>query len=130
VGPDPEDAFTIDLLAASLRADAADARLFLEVLATKLEEALPGIVEVRRQKGLLRRSHPVQALFVQLGDRRFELHHHPHSVQARIARQARGITLRTDEAPLDAWIDALSQALDERARTSAETRAALERLIR
>jgi hypothetical protein len=119
----------MDLLAASIRADAADTRLFVEVLATKLEEALPGIVEVRRQKGLLRRSHPVQALFVQLGDRRFELHHHPHTVQARIALQARGITLKTEDTPLDAWIDALSRALDERARTSAETRAALERLI-
>ena len=126
---DPEDAFTFDLLAAAIRADAADMGLFLEVLATKLQGALPGAVEVRRKGGLFRRDHPVEALIVSLGDRRFELHHEAHLVRARIAVVARGITLRTDETPLDAWIDALSKALAERANASAEARAALARML-
>jgi hypothetical protein len=127
---DRDDAFTLELLAASIRADAADTGLFLELLASKLRGALPGDVEVSREGGLFRRSHPVRALIVRLGDRRFELHRHGHTVQARIALEARGITLRTDDAALDAWIEELSAALAERARASAATRAALARMLR
>ena len=96
------DTFTFDVLAASIRADAADTSLFLELLASKLEGALPADVEVQREGGLFRRSRPVRALIVRVGDRRFELHRHGHTVRARIAQEARGITLRTDDAALDA----------------------------
>jgi hypothetical protein len=90
VAEGPSDALSFDLLAASMRADAADLHTFLEVLAAKLESALPGRVTVRRRAGLL---------------------------------------LRTQEQPVDAWIEALSRDLAEHARASAEARAALERLI-
>ena len=46
----------LDLLAASLRADAGDVDAFVEALAVKLEAALPGQVEVERRGGLLRRA--------------------------------------------------------------------------
>ena len=41
----------LDLLAASLRADAGDLDAFVEALAAKLEAALPGQVEVERRGG-------------------------------------------------------------------------------
>ena len=44
----------IDLVTASLRADASDLRAFVEALAVKLEEAVPGAVSVdRRREGML-----------------------------------------------------------------------------
>ena len=124
-----DDAFTFDLLAASIRADAADVRTFLEVLATKLEDALPGQVTVHRAGGLLRRRRPVQALAISLGSRRYEMRQRGDAVGAQVAHRARGITLRTEEWPVDAWIEALSRDLAEHARASAEARAALARLI-
>jgi hypothetical protein len=129
VGQDPGDAFTFDVLAASIRADAADLGIFMEVLGSKLEGALPGEVEIKRQGGLFRRNRAVEALSVKLGDRRFDLRHEPPMVRAQIARSARGITLRTDEVSLDAWIAELSKALEERASASAEARAALTRML-
>ena len=47
-------ASNFDLLAASLRADAADLKTFMEVLATKLSDALPNMVRVEREGGLFR----------------------------------------------------------------------------
>src|SRR3954463_13883061 len=46
------DAPDLDLLAASLRADATDTAAFLEALAARLEGALPGQVEGQRKGGL------------------------------------------------------------------------------
>jgi hypothetical protein len=129
VGEGTDDRLTFDLLAASIRADAADVGLFLDVLATKFESALPGMVEVRREGGLFRRRHPVQSLAVGLGDHRYELQRHGHHLRASVALRARGITLRTDEKPLDAWIDALSRDLADYARVSTDARAALSRLL-
>jgi hypothetical protein len=129
VGEGPDDRLTFDLLAASIRADAADLGLFLDVLAGKLEAALPGMVEVRRDGGLFRRSHPVKALSVSVGEHRYDLHRHGHLLHASVALRARGITLRTDEKPLDEWIDDLSRDLADHAQASSDARAAMIRLI-
>jgi hypothetical protein len=129
VGEGTDDRLTFDLLAASIRADAADLGLFLDVVATKFESALPGVVEVRREGGLFRRRHPVQSLVVSLGDHRYELRRHGHRLRATIALRAHGVTLRTDERPLDMWIDLLSRELADHAGASSDARAALIRLI-
>jgi len=129
VGEGLDDPLTFDLLAASIRADAADLGLFLDILATKLEGALPDMVDVRREGGLFRRSRPVQSLTVGIGDHRYELHRHGHRLHASVALRARGITLRTDEKPLDEWIDVLSRDLADHARASSDARAALSRLL-
>ena len=47
---DAEPGLDIDLIAASLRADASDLGAFVEALATKLEEAVPGSVVVERRR--------------------------------------------------------------------------------
>ena len=44
--PDPQEPLDIDLLAASLRADGSEIGSFVEVIAVKLEEAVPGLVKV------------------------------------------------------------------------------------
>jgi hypothetical protein len=130
VGEGPDDRLTFDLLAASIRADAADLGLFLDVLAGRLEGALPAdLVEVRRERGPFRRRHPVRSLAVTLGGRRYELHRQGHRLRASVALRAHGITLRTDEAPIDEWIDLLSRDLAGHAQASADARDALSRLI-
>jgi hypothetical protein len=51
---DADTEMDIDLLAASLRADASDLGAFVEALAVKLEEAVPGAVRVERRRNGLR----------------------------------------------------------------------------
>jgi hypothetical protein len=120
-GPD------FDLLAASLRADASDLKAFVEALAAKLEGSFPDRVDVER--GGLFGGKRVRRLSVDLGDDRYELEHDDGRVSCRRRNVVRGIALKNEELPLDAWIDDLSRCLVEEAGRSERGRVALERLL-
>jgi hypothetical protein len=119
----------LDLLAASLRADAGDVDAFVEALAVKLEAALPGQVEVERRGGLLGGRKRVRRIEVTLGDQRSELEAERGRVTCRRRSVVRGIALKTQELDLDAWIAALSQDVIEEAERSERGRQALARLL-
>ena len=118
---------SFDLLAASLRADTQDLRSFVEALAAKLTGAFPDRVRVDR--GGLLGNKRVKAVSVELGDERYELEHDDGRVACRRSSVVRGITLKSKELELDAWIDELSHQLFEEAGRSERDRAALERLL-
>jgi hypothetical protein len=124
-GPD------FDLVAASLRADAADTRGFLEALAVRLEEALPEQTEVeRRARRLLSREKVVRRIAVDAGESRYVLEPDARGgVEARRSAAVRGIVLKTDPLPLEEWIDALARDLADQARATEQGRVALERLL-
>jgi hypothetical protein len=117
----------IELVAASLRADAGDLRVQVEVLARKLEQSFPGLCRVRRA-GILGKG-PVRTIAVELGDDRYELEHRDGSVTARHASVVRGITLKNEELGLDQWIDALATTVTTEATRSERGRLALENLL-
>jgi hypothetical protein len=119
----------LDLVAASLRADATDLDAFVEALAVKLEGALPGQVDVERKGGLLGANKRVRRIEVALGDQRYELEFERGRVTCRRRSVVRGIALKTQELDLDAWIAALSQDLVEEAERSERGREALARLL-
>jgi hypothetical protein len=121
----------IDLVASSLRADAADTRSLAEALAVKLEAALPQHTRVdRRSKGFLSRAKQVRRIEVDCGDARYSLAVDDRgAVQAVRAHEVRGIVLKNEPLALDAWIDALARDLSEMARSSEQGRLALERLL-
>jgi hypothetical protein len=123
------DAPDLDLLAASLRADATDTAAFLEALAARLESALPGQVEVQRKGGLFGGGKRVRRIAVRLGDSHYEIEGDGGPPTARRRTVVRGIALKSEALPVDAWIDALSADLLALAQTSERGRAALERLL-
>jgi hypothetical protein len=123
-----DDSFDLD--ASALRADGADLSVFVEVLARKLEAALPAETEVRRRsKGLLSREKVVEAIEVSLGDHRYVLLRQRRGVIAERAQEVRGVVIKRQPLELDAWVDALTGQLRELAAGSASARAALERLV-
>lgn len=118
------------MIAAVLRADAQDARTFLQVLAGKLEAALPGAVEVRRGGGLFAHDHPVVELTVTLGDWRFRLAAGRDGVpSAERAHTVRGIALKSEALALDGWVAALVEQLESHARSGAAAAESLRRLL-
>jgi hypothetical protein len=119
-----------DMLAASLRADAADVKTFLEVLATKLSGALPSLVQVEREGGIFKKEHRVRAIRVQIEEHGYELRHAASGLEARLYHQVQGITLKNQVVRLDEWIEALSEHLTRHAETSASARSALDQLVR
>ena len=119
----------LDLVAASLRADAADLDAFVEALAVRLEGALPGQVEVERKGGLLGGNKRVRRIEVSLGDQRYEADVDRGRITCRRRSVVRGIALKTQELDLDAWIDALSRDLVDESERSERGRQALARLL-
>ncbi|MGI8554405.1 MAG: hypothetical protein ACR2PL_27000 [Dehalococcoidia bacterium] len=125
---DPER--DIDLLTASLRADAADGHVFLQALAVKLEGALPGQVHIERGGGLFSHENPVKAIEVELGEHAFRVHDRGHGrLEGQRQRVVRGIVLKSENLSLDQWIAELAAELGRLAASSERGREALERLL-
>ena len=119
----------IDLVTASLRADAGDLRAFVEALAVKLEQALPQGTTVERRRDGMFGPKRVRRIGVDAGGRRLELRTDGAAVQTFCSRLSGGIVLKTDEMSTDAWLRSLGEALAAQAQTSQITRQALERLL-
>lgn len=124
-----ESALDLDLLAASLRADSSDLSAFVESLAAKLEEAVPGRTRIERRRTGMFGPKSVRSLSVDLGDRRLELRVDGGAVHTRSARLSGGIVLKNEACETEAWLGMLSEALAAEASRSEATRKALERLL-
>ena len=119
-----------DLAASSLRADASDSRALAEALAAKLCEALPGQTKTRRQGGrFLSREKRLEQVEVQLGDETFVLSLSGDTAETSLAKTVRGVVIKRQQLTLDAWLDALSDALGAEAERSEAARLSLERLL-
>jgi hypothetical protein len=120
----------MELLAASLRADSSDTKAFLEALATKLEGSLPDRTTVTRHSSLFSREHPVKEITVLLGDYQYRIGRERQGpIMARRAKVVRGIVLKTEQIPLEQWIEELAGELAQVAASSAQARSALERFL-
>jgi hypothetical protein len=126
---DPDRALDIDLIAAALRADSSDLSAFVEALAVKLEEAVPGGVRVERRRDGMFGAKQVRRIALDAGDQRLELERAGAGIETRCSRLSGGIVLKRESVDTDAWLEALGQALSAEAKRSQITRQALERLL-
>jgi hypothetical protein len=125
-----EDSF--DLAAAGLRGGGSELMISVEVLAAKLEQALPGQARVERHGGGLlgRGEKRVRAVRVELGTAAYLLGVEDGRVEGFRERQVGGISIKRESLDPDAWIAALTADLRAEAERSAHARAALEELLR
>ncbi|MHB8598699.1 MAG: hypothetical protein ACYDER_18020 [Ktedonobacteraceae bacterium] len=127
---DPMEPMQVELFAASLRADSTDIKAFMEALAVKLQGSLPNQTTVARQSGLFAKEHPVREIAVTLGDYQYRITREKQGpVITQRAKVVRGIVLKTDQIPLEQWINELASSLAEEASNSASAHAALERFL-
>jgi hypothetical protein len=121
-----------DVAAAGLRVDSSDLATSVQVLAMKLEQALPDVTRVeRRGGGLLGRGEKrVRRVQVELGSCCYELAVDGARVQGFRERQSGGIAIKREPLDADAWIAALTADLRAEAQRSAQARTALEELLR
>ncbi|MFL5704323.1 MAG: hypothetical protein ACJ8AG_16025, partial [Ktedonobacteraceae bacterium] len=118
----------MEILAASLRADTTDLKAFLEALAVKLEGSLPNQTTVTRHSSIFSREHPVKEINVTLGDYQYRINRERQGpIITQRAKVVRGIVLKTDQIPLEQWIEELAAALAEVAASNSQARIALER---
>lgn len=123
---------SFDLPAAALRADDAELTISIEVLASRLEQALPrhAVVERRKVGGFRSKRREAQRIAVALGDEQFELRRTGGRVQCTRHKVVRGITLNRQEMEMAAWIDELIAAVARTAEVSEHDRLALGELLR
>jgi hypothetical protein len=127
----PDD---IDLLAASLRADASDLDVYARVLTGSLSDALPdSMIEIEREQSLrdrlAGRPGKVQGIRILLGETTLELTAGHGLPVARVVRVVRGVTISSREVELAEWSRLLAESLADRARESASARDALAALL-
>jgi hypothetical protein len=128
VSPDGTEV-DLHLLSASLRADASDLGTFVESLAARLEDALPGRVRVYRWRGRMFGPKQVRKITLDADDRRLELQYQGGTLETSYSRLSGGIVLKTDRVDTDAWLAALTESLAAEAQRSETARKALERLL-
>lgn len=119
----------IDALAAALRADTAESAVLLDVLALKLEDALPDLTEVTRHGLLSRSRHHVKHLSVTVDQQRFTLSNDRNRLVGSITQAVHGVDLATKQVALDEWLRHLAAGLSKLADTQTRAREALDRLL-
>jgi hypothetical protein len=122
----------LDLPAAALRADEAELAVSVDVLAAKLEQALPGIASVERHKvgGFRSKRREVRRIAVALGDQQFELLRENQRIQCTRHKVVRGITLSREQLAMSDWIAEVVSGVTQRAQGSEQDRVALQELLR
>jgi hypothetical protein len=119
-----------ELFAASLRAEKADIKTFLDALAIKLEGSLPDYTRVVRQGSIFSHERSVKEIAVSLGEYQYRIGREKQGfLRAMRVHMVRGIALKTEQITVDQWIDELSEALALLASQNAQSRAALERFL-
>jgi hypothetical protein len=119
----------LDLIAASLRADTSDLDAFVEGLATKLEDAIPSHVRIERRRAGFRGPKLVQSIAVDAADQRLQLRFTGGSIETSCSRLSGGIVLKSEQVPVEEWLQLLTEIVAAEAQRSATTRQALERLL-
>lgn len=122
--------YDFDVLAASLRRDTGDMRAYLNALASKLGDAFPQRVRIKRRRGLFGRRGEVERILLRLGNGQYELRIEDGEPVGFRRSVVRGITLKSDELSLEAWIDDVIRALVTAAERSERDRQSVEKLLR
>ncbi len=124
----------VEMLAAALRADAADVDAWSRVLTETLGDALPtGMVRVERERSIgdrmAGRAGRAVAVTVTGRNRSLELREHRSGIEARIVREVRGVVIARETVDLDGWLRALADEVATAARSSAASREALRAFL-
>lgn len=127
--PGPAGSWDLDVAAAMVRSEGSDVDRLFDVLGEKLARILPSRVQLEREGSRLRRSQRVRKIVVDAGDERLEASRERQGPAFRVAHAVRGITLRTEEVALDAWLELLIQVVSREATKSDEVRTSLGRLL-
>jgi hypothetical protein len=121
------DSTDIDLLTASLRADAADSRAMIEALAARLEGDLPHLVKVHRRG--FRGRGGVDAIDVALDDKQLRLSADGTRLTASVGTVSGGIVIKKRQLGVDEWLAELAAGLARVAEHDAKAGAVISSLL-
>lgn len=131
---EPDDNLSLEMVAAALRADSADAAVYARVLTKSLSEALPAdYLTVERERSMSDRMHgrpgEISKVAVRLGDQIMTLAVKKGKPIAEVCREVRGVVLSRENVPLQQWARTLASALVAHAESNAQAAEALRRMV-
>ena len=129
-----DDALSLDMVTAALRADSTDVAIYARVLTQLLGEALPAdYVTVDRDRTMSDRMKgrpgEISKIVVRLGDLQMTLGVRNGQPVAEICRAVRGVVLSRQTVPVQEWAATLAGALVSHAEQNAQTAQALRKLV-
>lgn len=103
---------SMDLHAAFMRRAAADQGAFVEALAARLEQALPGLVRIERKRnGLFSKAAHVRAISIDTGDTQYVLEQDQGILRAMCTHVAHGVILKRETLTVQQFLEALGNTL-------------------
>ncbi len=129
-----DDALSLDMVTAALRADSTDVAIYARVLTQSLGEALPAdYVTVDRERSMSDRMKgrpgEISRVVVRLGDLQMTLAVRNGQPAAEICRAVRGVVLSRQTVPIGEWAATLASALMAYAEQNAQAAQALRKLV-
>ena len=129
-----DDALSLDMVTAALRADSTDVAIYARVLTQSLGEALPAdYVTVDRDRTMSDRMKgrpgEISKIVVRLGEQQMTLAVRNGQPVAEICRAVRGVVLSRQTVPIGEWAAALASALVSFADQNAQAAQALRKLV-
>lgn len=121
--------FSFDLGAASWRHTHADERAYVEALAERLAHALPDLTQIKREHKLFAKEQKLKELAVSIADESFILTLEGNRYVSRVAKTVRGIILARKDVEMQEWLQQLSRALGDFARSNQERQASLQKFL-
>ena len=107
-----------------------DRELFLRLLVESLAPALGERLQIERAGNWFRRDGPIRRLRLDLDDHHLTLEvGKGGALTTTRTRVVRGIALKTEELPVEEWLQSVSQAVADYARTHREALDALRRRV-
>ena len=129
-----DDALSLDMVTAALRADSTDVAIYARVLTQSLGEALPAeYVTVDRDRTMSDRMKgrpgEISKIVVRLGELQMPLAVRNGQPAAEICRAVRGVVLSRQTVPIGEWAATLASALVSFAEQNAQAAQALRKLV-
>ncbi len=125
-----DQALQLDVLAASLQSDTAQAKDMLEQLAKMLQAAVPEAVTIERGGWFMSKDRPLQELNVRFDDFQFQIVRQKHgSLSASSKKLVRGVVLKTNEISIEQCIEDILANLKTMSEKNAQTRRALNKFV-
>ena len=121
---------TFDIYSAWMRKSNGDMHAFLEALGVRLEQSLPGMVQVQRKRdGLFAKTQHVVGISLQLGNFQFVLQKEPAGLKTSRTKVVRGITLKSDDLSLADWLTAVDAELKTAAADAEKSHSVLREFL-
>jgi hypothetical protein len=124
-----DDAFDLDLAAASLRAGSSDVPMMLKLLVSRLGDVLGNRLVVERAGGRFHKSNEIKSVQVSMGDDDLRADIEGPTVRCTVGHSSGGIRIRSTQVPMGEWLRRLLQGLQAEAAHSESARLALERIV-